>query len=287
MNQAIIDLYDEYTHRPLPRRVFLERLAVLAGGAAAATALLPILENNYARAAIVPADDARIDAARTSYRGAAGEVRGYLAKPKGAAARLPGVVVVHENRGLNPHIEDVARRVAIAGYVALAPDFLSQVGGTPANEDAAREAHGKIDRAVAIRDAVAAVGYLAGRPDSSGKIGCIGFCWGGGIANEVAVNAPGLAAAVPFYGPAPKAEDVLKIKARLLLHYAGLDERINAGIPAYESALKAAGVRYAIHTYPNVNHAFHNDTAGARYDKAAAELAWSRTLAFLGENLKD
>jgi carboxymethylenebutenolidase len=287
MNQAIIDLYDEYTHRPLPRRVFLERLALLAGGAAAATALLPILENNYARAAIVPADDARLEATRLAYRGATGEVRSYLAKPRGGAARLPAVVVIHENRGLNPYTEDVARRLAVAGYLALAPDFLSQVGGTPASEDAAREAHGKIDRAAAIRDAVAAVGYLKSRPDATGKLGCIGFCWGGGIANEVAVNAPDLAAAVPFYGPQPKAEDVPKIKARLLLHYAGIDERINAGIPAYENALKAAGVRYTLYMYPNVNHAFHNDTGAARYDKAAAELAWSRTVAFLGDSLKD
>jgi carboxymethylenebutenolidase len=250
-------------------------------------ALLPILENNYARAAIVAPDDARLATSRIAFRGASGDVAAYFAKPKQAPARLPAVLVIHENRGLNPHIEDVARRFAVAGYLALAPDFLSQVGGTPPEEDAARAAHGRIDRAKAVADAVAAVAMLKARPDSTGRVGCVGFCWGGGVANEVAVNAPDLAAAAPFYGPAPKAEDVPRIRARLLLHYAGLDERINAGVPAYEAALKAAGVRYTLHMYAGVNHAFHNDTGGARYDKAAAELAWSRTLAFFKESLAD
>jgi carboxymethylenebutenolidase len=285
MDRTIIELYDEYTHRPLERRVFLERLAVLAGGSAAAYALLPLLENNYARAALVDPADPRLATGMVTFRGASGEVRGYLATPKSGPAKRPGVIVIHENRGLNPHIRDVARRVALAGFTALAPDALSPLGGTPANEDEARAAFARIDLDKTVRDFVAAVAYLKGRPDAAGPVGAVGFCWGGGMVNLLAVNAPDLAAAVPFYGLVAPAADVPRIKAKLQLHYAGNDARINAGIGEFEAALKAANVSYEKFIYEGAEHSFHNDTAGARYDKAAADLAWSRTIAFLKANL--
>jgi carboxymethylenebutenolidase len=195
--------------------------------------------------------------------------------------------VIHENRGLNPHIKDVARRVALEGFMALAPDFLTPSGGTPEDEDKAREMINALDRAETTANAVATVAYLKGREDSNGKVGAIGFCWGGGLANQVAVNSADVYAVVPFYGRQPASSDVAKIQAPVLLHYAGLDERINEGIPAYEQALKEAGVDYTIHMYEGVNHAFHNDTSEARYDKEAAELAWSRTIEFLQQHLAD
>ena len=285
VTQEIIDLYDEYTHAPLPRRVFLTRLAGLAGGTAAAAAVLPLIEVNYAKAQMVAPTDARLEASPITYPGASGAVKAYLAKPKGAAGRMGGVIVIHENRGLAPHIEDVARRAALEGFVAVAPDLLSMLGGTPPGDDAAREAFGKIDRAMAVRDSVAAIAYLKGRPDSNGKVGAVGFCWGGGTVNRIAVAAPDLAAAAVFYGDVPPAADVKKIKAKLLLHYAGLDQRINSGVPAFEAALKEAGVSYRKHDYPNVNHAFHHEGAGARYNADAARLAWNRTAAFFKANL--
>lgn len=285
MRQEIINLYDDYTHDRIDRRSFMDRLAALAGGTAAASALLPLLRNNYAKAAIVAPDDARLVIERVGFAGAAGEVQGYLVRPADAAGPLPGVVVIHENRGLNPHIEDVARRTALEGFLALAPDFLSPLGGTPADEDQAREMIGQLDPQQTIANALAAVAYLQNHEMSTGKVGVIGFCWGGALANQVAVHAPDLAAAVPFYGRQPASEDVARIRAPLLLHYAGLDERINAGIAAYEQALKDAGVAYTLHMYEGANHAFHNDTNAARYDQQAAELAWSRTVAFLKEHL--
>ena len=286
MDPRIIRLYDEYTHKPLERRVFLERLVILAGSAAAANALLPLLENNYAKAAIVEPADARLETGRIAYKGAAGDVRAYLAIPKNGAAKRAGVVVVHENRGLNPHIEDVARRVALEGFTALAPDLLSASGGTPADDDAARVAIEKLGRTAATPDLVAAVAYLKARADAAGPVGAVGFCWGGGMVNQLAVHEAGLAAAVPFYGLVPAAEDVPKIKAKIQAHYAGNDERIDAGIPGFETALKAAGASYEIFVYPGAEHAFHNDTNGARYNKAAAELAWSRTVAFFKATLR-
>jgi carboxymethylenebutenolidase len=285
MDQRIIDLYDEYTHAPLERRVFIKRLTALAGGAAGAMAVLPLLESNYAFAATVPPDDARIDASHITYPGASSPIRAYLARPKGTA-KLPAVVVIHENRGLTPHIEDVARRVAVEGFVALAPDMLSPFGGTPADEDAGRQLFTKVKPGTAIADLVAGVTYLRGRADATGKIGCVGFCWGGGMANNLAVHVPDLAAAVAFYGIQPAATDVPKIGAKLLLHYAGNDDRVNAGIPAYEAALKSAGVSYGKYMYEGTQHAFHNDTAGERYNKEAAELAWHRTIEFLHAELK-
>jgi carboxymethylenebutenolidase len=286
MRQDIIRLYDEYTHERLDRRVFMDQLAKLAGGTAAAAALVPLLKANYASAAIVPEGDARLTIEEVSFPGAGGDVRGYLARPADASGPLPGVVVIHENRGLNPHTEDVARRVALEGFVALAPDFLSPAGGTPDDEDQAREMISALDAAQTLENAVAAVDYLAGSDATTGNVGVVGFCWGGAMANAVAVSAPEpLGAAVAFYGRQPAAEAAASIQAPVMLHYAGLDERINAGIPAYEEALKANGVDHTIYMYDNVNHAFHNDTSEARYDQTAAELAWQRTIDFFKQHL--
>lgn len=283
MDQKIIDLYDNYTHGLLDRREFLKKLAILTGSTAA-IALLPLLENNYAQAQIIPKDDPRLHTEYIKYPGATGEVRAYLARPKGDP-KLPGVIVVHENRGLNPHIEDVTRRLALEEFLAIAPDALSPLGGTPEDVDEARLLLQKLDSQETTKNYVAAVKYLKTHPQSTGKIGCIGFCWGGGMTNQVAVNSPDLAAAVPFYGGQPASEDVPKIKASLILHYAGLDERINAGIEAFEAALKEAAVDYKIYMYEGAGHAFFNDT-GTRYHKEAAQLAWKRTISFLIEKLK-
>jgi carboxymethylenebutenolidase len=269
------------------RREFLERLAVLAGGTAAAAALLPALEGgggDTAGSQLVPKDDPRLETGYIKYHAENGEMRAYQARPKGAD-KLPGVIVIHENRGLNPHTEDVARRVALEGFVAVAPDALTPFGGTPENPDEARSLFQKLDREANTKNFVAAVAYLKTHPQATGKVGCMGFCWGGGVTNQVAVHAPELDAAVPFYGMQPAVEDVPKIKAAMLIHYAGDDERINAGIPAFEEALKKAGIGYTIHTYEGAAHAFLNDT-GPRYNKEAADLAWKRTIAFLKEKLK-
>ncbi len=285
LDRRFIDLYDEYTHRPLPRRTFIERLAALAGSSAAATALLPLLENNYAKAAVIDPGDSRLETTRISFKGASGDVRAYLAVPKRAPAKRAGVIVIHENRGLNPHIEDVTRRVALEGYTALGVDLLSPLGGTPSDEDKARDMIAKLDRDATAKDLVAAVAYLKSRPDSNGKVGAMGFCWGGGMTNRLATASPDLAAAVPYYGAQPAAVDAAKIKAKLLLHYAGNDANVNPGIPKYEEALKRAGVDYKLYMYDGAEHAFNNDTNAARYNKAAADLAWSRTLAFLKSTL--
>lgn len=278
MKQEIVELYDAYTHLPLPRRVFLDRLSQLAGGTAAAMALLPMLENR-AVAAVVPADDGRLDTSRITFPGATGPMKAYRARARGTG-KLPAVVVVHENRGLNAHIEDIARRLALEGFLAVAVDGLSPLGGTPADEDKARGMFGQLDRQKTIADFVAAVRWLKTNPESTGKVGIVGFCWGGGMVNQVAVHAPDLDAGVAYYGAVPKAEDVPKIKAPLLLHYGALDSRINAGKPGYEAALKAAGKTFTMHVYDGANHAFNNDTSPARYNRAAAELAWGRTVAF-------
>jgi carboxymethylenebutenolidase len=285
MDPKISDLYQDYLAAFLDRRGFIKRLSLLAGGTAAAYALLPWLENGFARAAMVAPDDDRLEAEEVKYPGADGEVKAYLAKPKGQAKR-PGVVVIHENRGLNPHIEDVARRVAMEGFLALAPDALSSMGGTPEDPDQAREMIGKLEQRTTVDNFVAAAKYLKTHPLSTGKVGVVGFCWGGAMANQVAVLSPDVSAAVPYYGRQPAVEDVPKIKASLLLHYAGEDERINAGIPDFEAALKKASVDYRLFTYPGAKHAFNNDTNAARYNKEAADLAWKRTIAFLTEKLK-
>ncbi|RWI94930.1 dienelactone hydrolase family protein [Mesorhizobium sp.] len=285
ITQAMIDAYDEYTHLTLDRRRFMEQLTRLAGSGAAAAAIAPMLAANSAKAAIVAENDPRVKGEDITYPGSSGEMKGYLVKPANQSGKLGTVIVVHENRGLNGHIRDVARRVALEGFVALAPDFLSPLGGTPADEDRARDMFSKLDAAQVAADGVATVAYLKTYQDSNGKVGAVGFCWGGGTVNTLAVNAPDLSAGVAYYGMQPKAEDVPKIKAALLLHYAGLDERINAGIDAYKKALDAAHVEYTVYVYDGVNHAFNNDTSAARYDKKAADLAWGRTVAFLKEKL--
>jgi len=285
MDQKIIDLYDEYTHELLDRREFLRRLSVLAGSTAAAIALLPLLENNNAKAEVVPKDDSRLYTEHMKYPGATGEVLAYLARPKGDE-KIPGVVVIHENRGLVPHIEDVTRRVALEGFLAIAPDALTPLGGTPEDPEKAPSLIQKLDSQSTIQNYLAAVKYLKTHPVSTGKIGAIGFCWGGAMANQVAVNSPDVLAVVPYYGRQPASEDVPKIKASLLLHYAGLDEGINKGIPAYEEALKKASIDYKMYMYEGAQHAFNNDTNPARYNKEAAQLAWKRTISFLKEKLK-
>jgi carboxymethylenebutenolidase len=285
ISQEMIRLYDEYTHLTLDRRDFMNKLARLTGSAAAAAAIVPLLEANQARAAIVPEDDARLKTETGSYAGASGEITGYLAQPAQAPGKLPAVIVIHENRGLNLHIKDVVRRMALEGFLALGPDFLSPLGGTPADEDQARDMISKLDQAQTVANAVATVAYLKQHPSSSGQVGAIGFCWGGGMVNQLAVNSPELAAGVAYYGRVPEAADVPKIKAKLLLHYAGLDERINEGIPAYQKALEEAKVDHQIHIYEGANHAFNNDTSEARYNKEAADLAWSRTVEFLKTTL--
>jgi carboxymethylenebutenolidase len=285
MDQKIIDLYDGYTHGLLDRREFLKKLSMLAGGTAAAIALLPLLENNHAKAEVVPKNDSRLYTDYIKYPGATGEVRAYLARPKGDG-KLPGVVVIHENRGLVPHIEDVTRRVALEGFLAIGPDALTPLGGTPEDPDKAPPLIQKLDSKSTIENYVAAVRYLKTHPLSTGKIGVVGFCWGGAMANQVAVNSPDVIAVVPYYGRQPASEDVPKIKASLLLHYAGLDEGINKGISAYEADLKKASINYKMYMYEGAQHAFNNDTNPARYNKEAAQLAWQRTISFLKEKLK-
>ncbi len=284
MDQRIIDLYDDFTHGGMNRRAFLDRLAALAGSTAAATTLLTVLQNNYAQAQTIPENDPRITAETVDIPGAQG-LKGYLVKPKDAAGKLPTVIVIHENRGLNPHVKDVTRRMAAEGFIALGLDYLSPMGGTPADEDKGRDMIGQLKGPDMIAYGKAAVAYLKARPDSNGKVGAIGFCWGGGAVNTLAVNEPNLNAGVAYYGGQPKAEDVPKINAAMMMHYGGLDERINAGIPAYEGALKQAGKTYEIYVYEGANHAFNNDTNAARYDKEAAETAWKRTVGFLKKNL--
>lgn len=285
ITQAMIDAYDEYTHLTLDRRAFMDKLTKLAGSSAAAAAIAPMLAANSARAAMVPEDDARLSAEDITYPGSESEMRGYFVRPAEMQGSLPAVIVIHENRGLNPHIRDVARRMALEGFVALAPDFLSPLGGTPEDEDEARSMFGELDRGQTIANGVATIAYLKGLEGTNGKVGAIGFCWGGGMVNSLAVNAPELNAAVAYYGAQPDPQEVEQIEAPLLLHYAGLDERINAGIHAFREALEAAGKEYTIHMYEGVNHAFNNDTSEARYNKEAADLAWRRTVDFLKEKL--
>ncbi|MQU73270.1 dienelactone hydrolase family protein [Sinorhizobium medicae] len=285
ITQAMIDAYDEYTHLTLDRRRFMEKLTALAGTAAAAAAIAPMLAANSAKAEIIAETDERIKGEDITYPGGDGKMKGYLVKPAVMSGKLPAVIVIHENRGLNPHIRDVARRMALEGFLALAPDFLSPEGGTPGDEDKAREMIGALDASATNANAVATVAFLKGHAESTANVGAIGFCWGGGLVNRLAVNAPDLKAGVAYYGAQPKAEDVPKIKAALLLHYAGLDERINAGIEAYRKALTENGKDATIHVYEGVNHAFNNDTSAARYDKEAADLAWQRTVEFLKAKL--
>jgi carboxymethylenebutenolidase len=284
MYEKILGLYDDYAKGSLDRREFLKKLAALAGGTAAALALLPLIEGSYAQAQVMAKDDSRLHVEDIKYPGETGDVLAHFARPKGDA-KLPGVIVIHENRGLNPHTRDVARRVALEGFLAIAPDACSPLGGTPEDVDAARSRMRELDSESTQKNFVAAVKYLKTHPQSTGKVGCMGFCWGGGMTNQVAVKSPDLNAAVPFYGRQPVAEDVPKIKASMLCHYGSLDERINAGIEAFEAAMKKAGIEYKIYMYEGAAHAFFNDTS-SRYHEEAAKLAWKRTIAFFKEKLK-
>lgn len=284
IDRRIIALYDEYTHRPLARRLFLERLVTLAGSAAAAQSALALLEPNYAQAATVAESDPRVATGRVTFDNAHGKISGYLARPAGDG-RHPAVLVIHENRGLNPHIEDVARHLATDGFLALAVDFLQPLGGTPTDADAARALFAKLDAGSVVNQARAALDWLKAHPNGNGKAGAVGFCWGGGMVNEIATRSEDLDAGVAYYGRSPDLRQVARIRCPLLLHYAGLDQRINETAPAYEAALKAAGVRYAAYVYENVDHAFNNDTSAERYNEAAATLAWSRTVAFFSKEL--
>ncbi|MEP6668676.1 MAG: dienelactone hydrolase family protein [Chthoniobacter sp.] len=286
-DQELLDLYDDYAHSRIGRRDFLDRAAKFAAGGLTAAALLEILSPNYAWATQIPKDDARLKTETAEYDSpkGAGKMKGYLAKPAATTGKRPGIIVVHENRGLNPYIEDVVRRVAVEGYVAFGPDALTPLGGYPGDDEKGKDLQAKRKPEEITEDFVAAAQWLAKHPDCNGKIGVVGFCFGGGMANTLAVRLPEIVvAAVPFYGRQPVAADVPKIKAALLLHYAGLDTRINEGWPAYEAALKQAGVKYEAFTYPNVNHGFHNDTT-PRYDEASAKLAWSRTVEFFKKTL--
>jgi carboxymethylenebutenolidase len=276
MDQKIISLFDNFTHGGINRRAFMEKLTTLAGSSAAAAALLPVLENNYAHAEVVAETDDRIVSETLPFTGGSG----YLAKPK-AAGIYPGVVVIHENRGLNPHIKDVARRMALEGFVALAPDYLNALGGTPDDADKAREMIGTLKPEAIVATSMAALAAVKSNGGTNGKSGAMGFCWGGGAVNALAVADASLSAGVAYYGMQPPAADVPKITAPLMLHYASLDERINAGIPAFEEALKAAKKTYELQIYEGANHAFNNDTNAARYNKEAADLAWKRTVDFL------
>lgn len=286
IEQEVFDLYDDYAHNKLQRREFIERLSLYAVGGITVASLMSFLMPNYKDTMLVPANDPRLDSDYINYESpkGGGTIKGLLSKPVDAKGKLPGIVVVHENRGLNPYIEDTARMAALEGFITLAPDALTPLGGYPGNDDEGREMQRKRDRNEMLEDFIAAYEYLKAHKDCSGKIGVVGFCFGGWISNMMAVKISGLSAAVPFYGGQPK-EDIDKINAPLMLQFAGLDKRVNEGWPAYEEALKANNKEYVAYTYPDVNHGFHNTTT-PRYDKEAAELAWKRTIDFFNENLK-
>jgi len=284
----VLKLFDRYVHGAIGRREFLDCAAKYAVGGLTAAAMLDSLRPNYAWAQQIPKNDPRIHAEYLTYPSpqGSGTMRGYFVRPAAAAGKLPGIVVVHENRGLNPYIEDVARRLAVENYVAFAPDALTPAGGYPGDDEKAAKLFAAVDSRKRTEDLLAAVPFLKSRPECNGTVGAVGFCFGGGIVNQMAVRFPDLAAAVPFYGQQPSAADTAKIKAPLLIHYAGEDTFINPGWPAWEAALKKNGVQYQEYTYPGVQHGFHNDTT-PRYDEAAAKLAWSRTLAFFNQHLRD
>ena len=285
-DQELLILFDAYVHGDLDRRGFLDRAQKFAVGGLTAVGILASLQPNFAAAQVIPKDDARVKTETVTIASpdGYGSIKAYVAKPANATGKLPAVLVIHENRGLNPHIEDIARRIALDGYVALAPDALTPLGGYPGDEDKARTEFAKLDQAKTRNDFLASYAALKARADVTAKIGAVGFCYGGGIVHFLSTRLPDLAAGVPFYGNHPAAEDAAKVKASLQIHFAGIDERINAAWPAYEAALKAAGARYVAHTYPNTQHGFNNDTT-PRFDTAAAKLAWERTMAFFKQNL--
>ena len=285
INQEVFDLYDDYAHNKIQRREFIQKLSLYAIGSITVASLMSFLMPNYVDTLLVDPQDPKLDSGYIDYESpeGGGVIRGLLSKPKKISEKIGGIVVVHENRGLNPYIEDTARRAALEGFITLAPDALSPLGGYPGNDDEGRAMQRKRDRNEMLNDFRAAFSYLKEHPDCNGKVGVVGFCFGGWISNMMAVMEPDLAAAIPFYGSQPK-EDIDKIKAPLMLHFAGLDERVNAGWPAYEEALNELGKEYVAYDYPDVNHGFHN-TSTPRYDEAAAELAWKRTMDFFKEHL--
>jgi carboxymethylenebutenolidase len=287
VQQEVFDLYDDYAHSRVNRRDFMEKLSIYAVGGLTVPTLMSFLMPDYKNTLQVSAGDPRIVSNYITYDSpkGGGSIKALLSKPAEAKGKLGGVVVVHENRGLNPYIEDVGRRLALAGFISIAPDALTPLGGYPGNDDKGREMQSKRDKGEMLENFVDAFEYLKKLPECNGKVGAVGFCFGGGIVNQMAVRLPDLAAGVPFYGAQPPADQVANIKAPLLIHYAGLDTHVNEGWPAYEAALKANHVDYTVYIYPNVNHGFHNDTT-PRYDKAAAELAWQRTIDFFSEKLK-
>ncbi|MDB5247734.1 MAG: dienelactone hydrolase [Segetibacter sp.] len=287
IKQEVFDLYDDYAHNRVNRRDFMQKLSAYAVGGITLTSLMSFLMPDYEGAIQVKAEDPRLKSEYVNYPSpkGGGTIKALLSMPADAKKKLGGIVVVHENRGLNPHIEDVARRAALAGFISIGPDALTPLGGYPGTDDAGRELQSKRDRNEMLEDFIAAYEHLKKHKDCNGKVGVVGFCFGGWIANMMAVRIPELSAAVPFYGGQPAKEDVPKIKAPLLLHYAALDTRVNEGWPPYEAALKENNKEYTAHMYPNVNHGFHNDTT-PRFDKAAAELAWKRTVDFFNEKLK-
>jgi carboxymethylenebutenolidase len=285
MDQRAVDLYNEYVHGDLPRRDFLRKLAGIAGGAAAVSVMLPLLEPNYAWGQQVSPDDVRLDTSYVEYPGSGGPVKAYRARPAGQKGGLPGILVIHENRGLNAHIEDVARRAALAGYVALAPDGLSYAGGAPQDQEAARDLFRASDRDRITRDVVAGVPFLAGMAGCTGRIGTVGFCYGGGVSLLCAAREQSTAASVCFYGSPPSVGDLSRVRAPLMMHYAGQDARINQTIPGFRAALDEQQVAYSLHMYPGSSHGFHNDSSEARYDADAASRAWNRTMEFFAAYL--
>ncbi len=282
MNQQIINLYDEYTHKPLPRSEFIRRLVLLTGSMTAAMSVLPLIEVNASSGKVTGTEDLFTE--RITYKGVPGDMQAYVARPKDEK-KYPCVIVIHENRGLNAHIEDVARRAAKEGFLAIAPNALSAIGAAPSNEDEARTKFQELKAENNLQNFLNLFDYLPTRKDFNGSTGCVGFCWGGAMSNSLAVKVPSLKAAVAFYGRQPATEDVPNIKAAVQLHYASLDERVNAGIAAYEDALKKNNITYELYMYENVNHAFHNDTAPTRYNEEAAKLAWGRTIDFFKKKL--
>jgi len=283
MDQNIINLYDDYTHTPLTRSEFIRRLVLITGSVTAAMSVLPLIEVNAANMKITGDEDLFTE--KISYPGVPQSMQAYVARPK-EDKKYPAIIIIHENRGLNAHIEDVARRAAKEGFLAIAPNALSAIGAVSGSEDEARQKFQELKAENNLQNFINAYDYLATRKDFNGNAGCVGFCWGGAMANSLAVKLPGLKAAVAFYGRQPAAEEVSTIKAAIQLHYGGLDERVNAGIPAYEEALKKNNIVYELYTYEGVNHAFHNDTAPTRYNEAAAKLAWQRSITFFKKYVK-
>lgn len=287
INQEVFDLYDDYAHNKIERRQFLKKLSLYAVGGITVPSLLSFIMPNYIDSPIIKQDDPRVKSAFVTYESpkGGGEIRALLSRPENAKKKLPGIIVVHENRGLNPYIEDVGRRAALAGFITLAPDALTPLGGYPGNDDEGRALQKQRDRNDMLEDFIAAYEYLKSHKNCTGKVGVVGFCFGGWISNMMAVKVPGLSAAVPYYGSQPSKDDTAQINAPLMIHNAGLDKRINEGWPAYEEALKEYNKEYEAYVYPDVNHGFHNNTT-PRYDEAAADLSWSRTITFFNSKLK-